>query len=199
MTKIRTGQAPAPLTRAQFRERFHGRFYDPAFGAERDAIDRLRSHCLGRRAGRSQGARHAARRPWLCGPQLRDLGAVAGDPQAPEGGAKALERQRGAVAGAADLRQRPQRRHLPGRGLEDLAPDRDGAACRRARGHAGRCAGPEPGHVGIRPQHPPVQGLRVQRDAAVPLALHAATPTMRWTRPTTGWPRSTSAGSPRTP
>ena len=41
MTKIRTGQAPAPLTRAQFRERFNGRFYDPAFEAERDAITRL--------------------------------------------------------------------------------------------------------------------------------------------------------------
>ena len=41
MTKIRTGQAPAPLTRAQFHERFNGRFYDPAYEAERDAITRL--------------------------------------------------------------------------------------------------------------------------------------------------------------
>ena len=41
MTKIRTGQAPAPLTRIEFRERFNGRFYDPAFEAERDAITRL--------------------------------------------------------------------------------------------------------------------------------------------------------------
>lgn len=41
MTKIRTGQAPATLTRVQFRERFNGRFYDPAFEAERDAIARL--------------------------------------------------------------------------------------------------------------------------------------------------------------
>ena len=41
MTQIRTGQAPAPLTREQFRERFNGRFYDPAFEAEREAIARL--------------------------------------------------------------------------------------------------------------------------------------------------------------
>ncbi len=41
MTKIRTGQAPAALTRAQFRERFNGRFYDPAFEGEREAIARL--------------------------------------------------------------------------------------------------------------------------------------------------------------
>ena len=41
MTSIRTGQAPAPLTRDQFRERFNGRFYDPSFDIERDAIARL--------------------------------------------------------------------------------------------------------------------------------------------------------------
>ena len=41
MTKIRTGQAPAPLTREEFRQRFNVRFYDPAFGAEHEAIARL--------------------------------------------------------------------------------------------------------------------------------------------------------------
>ena len=41
MTKVRTGQAPAPLTRKQFQERFHLRFFDPAFHGERDAIARL--------------------------------------------------------------------------------------------------------------------------------------------------------------
>ena len=40
-TKIRIGQAPAPLTREQFRERFQLRFYDPAFQGEQDAIARL--------------------------------------------------------------------------------------------------------------------------------------------------------------
>ncbi len=38
---IRTGQAPAPLTREQFHQRFNLRFYDPAFAGERDAIARL--------------------------------------------------------------------------------------------------------------------------------------------------------------
>ena len=41
MTPIRTGQAPALLTRPEFHERFVVRFYDPAFNAERDAIARL--------------------------------------------------------------------------------------------------------------------------------------------------------------
>ena len=41
MTRIRTGQAPAALTRAEFHARFNLRFYDPAYAAEHDAIARL--------------------------------------------------------------------------------------------------------------------------------------------------------------
>jgi multimeric flavodoxin WrbA len=38
MTKIRTGQAPAPLTREPFRERFNVRFDDPAWVAAHAVI-----------------------------------------------------------------------------------------------------------------------------------------------------------------
>jgi multimeric flavodoxin WrbA len=41
VTKIRTGQAPAPLTREQFHERYRLQFYDPAFAGEHEAIARL--------------------------------------------------------------------------------------------------------------------------------------------------------------
>ncbi|MEO6408444.1 MAG: flavodoxin family protein [Burkholderiaceae bacterium] len=41
MTEIRKGQAPAPMTRREFSVRFHNRFKDPAFGAEKEALDRL--------------------------------------------------------------------------------------------------------------------------------------------------------------
>ena len=41
MTKIRTGQAPAPMTRAQFHQHHQTRFYDPAYAAEGEAIARL--------------------------------------------------------------------------------------------------------------------------------------------------------------
>ena len=40
MIKIRKGQAPAPLTRAEFHERFTVRFYDPAYAVETAAIAR---------------------------------------------------------------------------------------------------------------------------------------------------------------
>lgn len=41
MSTVRTGQAPPELTREEFTVRFHRRFYDPAFTAEREAIARL--------------------------------------------------------------------------------------------------------------------------------------------------------------
>jgi multimeric flavodoxin WrbA len=41
MTTIRKGQAPAPLTREQFHERYQLRFHDPAFAGEHAAIARL--------------------------------------------------------------------------------------------------------------------------------------------------------------
>jgi len=41
MSTIRTGQAPAPLTRAEFSTRFKAHFYDPAFEVEGPAIERL--------------------------------------------------------------------------------------------------------------------------------------------------------------
>ncbi len=47
MTKIRTGQALAPLTRAEFHERFATRFYDPAYAVESDSIARLEAIAWG--------------------------------------------------------------------------------------------------------------------------------------------------------
>ena len=41
MTEIRKGQAPGPLSRAVFRDRFRDSYTDPAFRAEDTALDRL--------------------------------------------------------------------------------------------------------------------------------------------------------------
>jgi multimeric flavodoxin WrbA len=38
---VRQGQAPDPHPREVFRQRFRSRFFDPAFDAERDALDRI--------------------------------------------------------------------------------------------------------------------------------------------------------------
>ncbi len=55
MTDIRKGQAPAPLTRSEFHERFQVKFYDPAYAVEHEAIARLeeiawQAHQEGRKA-----------------------------------------------------------------------------------------------------------------------------------------------------
>ncbi|HEX6706102.1 MAG TPA: flavodoxin family protein [Albitalea sp.] len=39
--KVRTGQAPTPVSREDFGERFRRRFFDPAFDRERDALKRI--------------------------------------------------------------------------------------------------------------------------------------------------------------
>jgi hypothetical protein len=62
MPKIRTGQAPSSLTRAQFQERFQARFYDPAFSGERDAIARLEAIAWDALQAGRKGANHSAGR-----------------------------------------------------------------------------------------------------------------------------------------
>ena len=59
--EIRKGQAPEMHTREQFRERYLQNFFDPAFDAEREAIDRLESiawdaYSQGRKSPRTQPA-----------------------------------------------------------------------------------------------------------------------------------------------
>jgi multimeric flavodoxin WrbA len=61
MSPPRTGQAPTPLTRTQFHERFMQRFFDPAFAVEVEAIGRLediawQAHQEGRKAPITQPA-----------------------------------------------------------------------------------------------------------------------------------------------
>jgi multimeric flavodoxin WrbA len=61
MTHVRTGQAPEPLTRDAFGERYRRRFHDPAFDAEHDAIARLEAiawdaYDNGRKAPRTRKA-----------------------------------------------------------------------------------------------------------------------------------------------
>ena len=74
-------------------------------------------------------------------------------------------------ARARHLRLAAQRRHLPRRDLEDVSPRR--ARQRRAEPGQGRgrLPRPQPAHLGVRQEDPPVQGLRLDGDAALPLAV----------------------------
>ena len=61
MIHVRTGQAPEPLTRDAFGERYRRRFLDPAFDSEREAIARLeaiawQAYAEGRKAPQTRKA-----------------------------------------------------------------------------------------------------------------------------------------------
>ena len=86
-------------------------------------------------------------------------------------GADGLGRSEDEDAGARDLRLAAQRRHLPGRDLEDLSPRRPGErGAGRGKGR-GRLPRSQRARFRLRPAHPSLQGLRLDRDAALPLAL----------------------------
>ena len=61
MIKIRTGQAPPPLHRAAFGDRFRASFFDPAYRTEEPALARLeeiawQAYTEGRKAPHTQKA-----------------------------------------------------------------------------------------------------------------------------------------------
>ena len=126
---------------------------------------------LGRLRARPQGAVHAQGRPRVRRSGLRPLGRVARDPAAPGRGADSSGRSEDEDPGAPDLRLAAQRRQLPGRDLEDLSPRRPGErGAGRGKGR-GRLPRSQRAHFRLRPAHPSLQGLRLDRDAALPLAL----------------------------
>ena len=119
-SKIRTGQAPGTLERKEFSVRFRASFVDPAFRAEDGAIDRLEAiawdaYSEGRKA-----------------PITRKAGAGYADPdydlavewietkERLERAQKAWADPEDEDARARHLRLAAQRRHLPGRELEDV-------------------------------------------------------------------------------
>jgi hypothetical protein len=59
MIDIRKGQAPAPLERAAFGERFRAAFYDPAFRGEDSAIARMEAIAWD---GYNKGVKHLSRK-----------------------------------------------------------------------------------------------------------------------------------------
>lgn len=115
MIDIRKGQAPAQLARAEFGARFRSSFIDPAFRTEEQSIARLeeiawQAYIDGRKAPFTQKAGPGYADPdydlsteWIATKQRIDQARLRwADPVDP-------------VTGVADLRLRPQRRHVPGR------------------------------------------------------------------------------------
>ena len=190
MTAVRKGQAPAQLTRDEFGQRFRQRFVDPAFEAERAALAPHRGDRVGGLQRRAQGAAHAAR-PAPASPIPTT--------SCRSSGVETRERLRR----AQQTRQRAAT--TPSRVLRDLrlarattAPAR--ARCRRPSACAKvarRCStasGIEVDFLDLSLPHlrirrasiHPCKALRVDRDAALPLAVQLLSRTTRSARSTTG-------------
>ena len=127
---------------------------------------------LGRLRRPPQEPGHPQGRPGLRRSRLRPLGRL-------DRRARRDPRRRGAArrrrAAARPPRQRlvAQRAHLPGRDVEELAAGRDRARGRSRQRPASRSSMLDlsPARLRVRPPHPPLQGLLLDRGAALPLAL----------------------------
>ena len=171
MTTIRTGQAPDTLSREAFGARFRASFIDPAYRAEDAAIVRMEAiaweaYNEGRKAPFTQKAGAGYTDPaydlsteWVATKARIDAAqarwALADTPT------RAL-----LVCGSAR-----NDGTCPGEMSKSFRTHADRARSAGGRRRRVRCARPEPAHVRVPAPHPPLQGLRVHRHAAVPLAL----------------------------
>ena len=198
-TKVRKGQWTGKLERVEFSRRFRNAFVDPAFRSRRRGHRQARGDRLGRLQRRPQGADHAQGRPRLRRSGLRPLGRVARDARAP----RRRRRQRWAdpttTTRALVICGSPRNDGTcPGEisktfRLAGLV-ERGAAAASRSRSTSSTsaCSPPTTAATSIRAR----AACRPRCRSATGRA--AAIRTTRSTRSTTGWPRSTSAGSRRT-
>ena len=171
MTEVRKGQAPGKLRREEFGERFRQLFVDPSFEAERAALGRIEEI-----AWRNFDAGHKA-------PITRKAGPGYADPDYDLSVDWLRARDRIAQAQARWADPASPTRALvicgsprndgtcPGEISKTFRLAAPGAGRPRRRADRGRLPRPEPAHLRVRPQDPPVQGLRVDGDAALPLAV----------------------------
>ena len=199
MTKPRKGQAPAfPMPREEFGRRFRAQLLRPGFEKESEAIARLEAIAWDAYEKDRKAPRTSKAGPGFADPRIQALRRVARHARQAHRGAEAAAGSGDALARARDLRLVAQRRLLSRGDVEDLPPREDRAGDARRRGTGGGPAGSEPPHLRLRAAHLSVQGLRVHRAAAVPLAVLLLSQPRASTRWATGWRRSTSAGSRRT-
>ena len=165
------GQAPEKLGREAFGERFREQFYDPRFDDARDAIASLEAI-----AWRNYEEARKAPRTMKAGPEFADpdydlsVEWNAARERLRRRNARSRTRRRARACWSSAARRATtapararSRRPSASRGLVR-------GRLARAR-HRGRLPRPEPAHLRLRPPHPSVQGLRVDRDAALPLAV----------------------------
>src|SRR5258706_5008137 len=167
-TKNRAG--PTDVEARRVRRAIPSAFLRPGL-RQGEGLDREdREGGLGRIQEGPQGAAHGEGGAGVRTSRLRPVRAVAPDAKPPEGGRRKAEESEDEVARARGVRLVAQRRHVPGRDVEDVPVGEDRREGARRREDAGRFPRPEPAAVRICDPHLSVQGLRVHRPTALPLA-----------------------------
>ena len=169
---VRKEMPGVELSKDEFRKRYSERFSDPVFAPLRAEINRI-LEAAWQAYSESRKAPHTRRAgPGFADPDYRAFGRLDRRKRADQGRRTPAKRSGRAVAHPADQRRKPQRAHLPRRIVKDLAAGDDGARNLRARAAArGRGPRSQPADLRIRPHDPSVQDLRLDRDAALPLAV----------------------------
>ena len=90
----RKGMPPTKLSKADFTERCHGQFFDPAFDSLRPELNKIaavawENYQRGRKSPVTQKAGHAKGRGGFCQCRLRSVGRLARGPRCHGQGAKA--------------------------------------------------------------------------------------------------------------
>ena len=172
MPEVRKGMPDVQLTREEFVRRFRERFADPGFEPLTDALDRI--------ADAAWDAYDNSRKA----PHTRKAGPGYADPdydlsvdwiEASRKIEEAEQRQKDPASPSRILLINGAARS------EHTCPGEMSKTFRLATiareifdsesGHRNRISRPEPADVRIRPQHLPLQDLRLDRDAALPLAV----------------------------
>ena len=170
--KVRTGMPSVALDKAEFARRVRARFYDPAFEPVEQEIERS-SRPPGT-ATTTAASRRAPSRPARATP-IRATSSRSTGRSEPRPSSSAERRQKSKSAKSRILLINGSARSdqtCPGEMSKSfrLVKIAEQVFAARAR-FRGRAARPQPSHLGVRPQHPSLQGLRIDGHAALPLAV----------------------------
>ena len=170
--RVRKGQGDVKLSRVDFTRRLREHFYDPVFEALQPELDRITDAAWQAYDQYPQEPADATRGTGLRRSRRATTGRMARRASSESTGRASTEEPARTGQSAADCRggasaTRPVlarcRRHSGWRARTQAV-----GARQAIRGRSPRS---QPPHRGVRPPDPPVQGLRLNRDAAVPLAV----------------------------
>ena len=170
---VRKGMPSVQLNRQEFEIRFLAKFYDPLFEPLKPELDKIMQTAWTVYDKYHKAPRTRKAGPGFADPDLRALGRWLATRDADRRGTAPARRSGRPAADSARSTARRERAHLSGRDVEDLAPGRARASDvdRSELGFAVDVLDLSPPDLGIRQVDSSLQVVRLDRHAALPLAV----------------------------